>query len=142
MKRMTYAFAAGLLLAVGCRAPESSTFSPATAESAVDTGAVTAAALPDTRDNPPFDQPPRLLTVIQPRYPEDARELGVEGIVKLALTISDEGRVLKAAVLESDSELLDLAAQEAAYQFVFEPARAGDQPVASVVCLPLKFALR
>jgi TonB family protein len=56
--------------------------------------------------------------------------------------IDENGRVVSARVIDSDAiEVLEDAALEAAYKFLFRPARQGDVPVKCRVVIPFSFAL-
>lgn len=77
-----------------------------------------------------------------PAYPEEARARGLEGCVLLLVAIDAEGRVNSVRVLESSGHaLLDDAAVAAVRRWRFEPARRGDEAVASEATLPIRFAL-
>jgi len=63
-------------------------------------------------------------------YTAQARADGVEGKLKLRLTVSADGAVTKVDVLESLSPEMDAAAVGAAKQWRFKPAMACGRPVA------------
>ena len=77
-----------------------------------------------------------------PVYPELPRRAGVEGTVWVNIWVTKEGKVRKAAVLKSDSELFDQAALDAAMKWVFTPAIMNSGPVAVWVSVPFRFQLR
>jgi len=81
---------------------------------------------------------PKLVDRVQPEYPEEALEAGIEGRVVLKLQIDEAGKVSDAEVVEGLGYGLDEAAKEAAKQYEFEPAKIDGEP-ASVV---MKFAIR
>ncbi|UQA63135.1 TonB-dependent siderophore myxochelin receptor MxcH [Polyangium aurulentum] len=85
--------------------------------------------------------PPELIEIVQAAYPEEARAGGREGRVVLRLRIDAEGRVTKVEVTESAGNGFDEAAQEAALQFRFAPARRGEVPVASLILYAYEFKL-
>ncbi len=83
----------------------------------------------------------RRLNEVKPRYPEMARTQGIEGVVKLLLTIDAEGRVIDVKVIKGLGFGLDEAAIAAARQLRFEPARLDGQGVESKLSLPMRFTL-
>lgn len=77
-----------------------------------------------------------------PAYPEAAREDGLQGRVRLLLTIDAQGRVEAVQWLQrSGIALLDLAARDAARTWRYEPARVGAEAVASTVTVAIRFQL-
>lgn len=77
-----------------------------------------------------------------PEYPEAAREDGLQGRVRLLLTIDTQGRVEAVQWLQrSGIALLDLAARDAARTWRYEPARLGTEAVASTITVAIRFQL-
>lgn len=72
----------------------------------------------------------KVLTKVQPIYPESAKALGVQGSVVLHAIVSKEGRPLSVEVLNSpiDPELAR-AAVEAVNQWRFQPTLLNGEPV-------------
>lgn len=92
-----------------------------------------AAFVPARRD--PDSCPP-------PVYPSRERERGVEGTVRLRVSVDAAGEVTAAAVADSSgSAALDAAALEAVRGWRFHPATEGGVPVATVVLQPVSFGL-
>lgn len=58
---------------------------------------------------------------VAPVYPERAVEMGVEGYVIVECTVTENGSVRNATVVESTNPLLDRAALKAVKQFKFKP---------------------
>lgn len=75
-----------------------------------------------------------------PIYPPLARQARIEGAVQILVTISEEGRVLEAAVVNGHP-LLRQAALEAARQWVFRPTRLSNVPVKVQGILTFNFTL-
>jgi protein TonB len=88
-----------------------------------------------------FETPPELIRSVTPRYPDLARKAEVEGTVVVLVTIDEGGRVIDAWIGQSDVEILNDAAIEAAYGFEFEPALQRDIPVKATIRLTFEFRL-
>jgi len=85
---------------------------------------------------------PQLLTSVEPRYPDLAREAGVEGVVRVLMLVGLDGRVVRAVVAPGGSVLLlDEAALDAARGCVFKPALTNDHPVKVWVSRSYRFSL-
>jgi TonB family protein len=83
----------------------------------------------------------KVISKPSPRYPADARAAGVSGVVEVAVTIDEEGRVLKAVAVSGPVELRE-AAVEAARKARFSPTRLSGQPVKVSGRLSYNFSLR
>jgi len=84
---------------------------------------------------------PEVIHRVAPRYPESARQHGIEGIVWLLALVGKDGAVHDAVVVDGPNELRD-AALAAAWQWTFKPATASHAPVSVWVGAPVKFTLR
>ncbi|HSJ76509.1 MAG TPA: energy transducer TonB [Gemmatimonadales bacterium] len=95
------------------------------------------AAGPDDRVEPP---------VVKARtpavYPIEARKQRLTGDVGLELTVDDDGRVVKAEVVQPLEPTMDEAALAAAQRWMFTPARLNGAPKASVVRDVVKFSIQ
>jgi TonB family protein len=69
-----------------------------------------------------YDTPPKIIKLVKPRCPRIARRARIEGKVKLAIQIDENGDVINARVLKGLGAGCDLSAVEAAYQCKFLPA--------------------
>jgi protein TonB len=79
---------------------------------------------------------------VEPVWPIEARRARMQGTVVLAVTISPEGVPAAVDVLRSSGHfLLDRAAQEALWQWRFDPARRGGVPVEERIAIPITFRL-
>lgn len=98
----------------------------------------------DTQPAPPgmtdYDVPPTPLDAPTAPYPKWARDRGLEGDVKIRVTVDVDGRVVEAAVESStaDPALAD-AALQAVVQWRFEPAKKMGEPVPASLVIPLRF---
>ncbi|MEN8165097.1 MAG: TonB family protein, partial [Acidobacteriota bacterium] len=77
-----------------------------------------------------------------PRYPEEARSEGINGVVVMEAVISEDGSVREVEVLRSNATALSEAAVEAVDQWTFEPATLEGIPVAVRYILTVKFKLQ
>lgn len=84
---------------------------------------------------------PQFRLKIKPHYPEIARKLGVEGLVILEVSISREGEVINAKVVNDPGHGLGEAALEAILRSSFYPAFSSDEPVAVKLRIPVRFKL-
>ncbi|MCA9666807.1 MAG: energy transducer TonB [Myxococcales bacterium] len=78
---------------------------------------------------------------VMPKYPERARDLGIEGRVVLELTIDGKGNVIKARVIRKLHPDLDAAAITAAKQMKFKPATVNGTPVTVKISYSFAFVL-
>lgn len=68
--------------------------------------------------------PPRVLSKVEPDYPESARRQGVEGVVRVKIEINEQGRADSVWVTgSSGNDALDEAAMRAVRKWRFTPAR-------------------
>jgi TonB family protein len=84
---------------------------------------------------------PKLITQVNPVYPEAARKSRVEGKVILEVTTDIYGRVRDIKVLRS-IPLLDQAALDAVRQWVFEPPIINGKPISVTFTVPMTFTLK
>ena len=77
-----------------------------------------------------------------PRYPEQARAEGINGVVVMDVVIGEDGSVHEVEVVESAANVLSEAAIEAVEQWTFEPATLEGIPVAVRYILTVKFRLQ
>jgi protein TonB len=88
-----------------------------------------------------FEDPPRVRSAPAPDYPSIARAAGIEGTVRLLVTVGLRGRVERVEVLDAEAEVLVMPAVEAVRRWRFEPARQSGQPVRATILVPVRFAL-
>jgi protein TonB len=75
-------------------------------------------------------------------YPEEARRLGIEGVVKLRLVIDREGVVREARVVRDPGHGLGPAAQRGIKTYCrFRPARRNGEAVATEIPYTIRFEL-
>jgi TonB family protein len=86
------------------------------------------------------DQSKKLVADVMPKYPEQARREGIEGIVWLEVNIDRDGRVEEINVIEGHP-LLAQAAADAVRQWRYSPTYVGEKPVAVTTVVRLAFRL-
>ncbi len=87
-----------------------------------------------------YDTPPRPIRMTKPQYPQEAFIKKIEGTVLVEILIDSQGRVVRARVIQS-VPLLDSAALQCVYQWVFQPAVKRGRPVAIIAQAPVNFRI-
>ena len=77
---------------------------------------------------------------VNPAYPTEARDAGVQGVVILEAVIGEAGTVTDAHVLRS-IPLLDQAAIDAVRQWEFTPTMLNGKPVPVIMTVTVQFSL-
>jgi TonB family protein len=72
-------------------------------------------------------------------FPDSARHLGIEGIVRILVLIDRDGTPLRVKVQESVHRLLDSAAIQAVRLTSFTPAQKEGKKIASWMSIPIVF---
>jgi len=100
-----------------------------------------------TMQNFPFQKPntasivpSKLIKKIQPEYPAEAQEKGIEGTVKLHVVVKKDGSVFVRSVAEGDP-LLSPVAIEAVRQWRYEPFQLNGQPIDVETTIDVVFVL-
>lgn len=89
-----------------------------------------------------WEEPPKLIEMVKPRYPEIAREDGVEGKVVVTLIVDEKGNVLQAKVMLSEpADIFDEAALTAVRQYKFEPAKSHGKAIKVQIGQTIVFTL-
>lgn len=78
---------------------------------------------------------------VEPVYPPIARAAKTEGVVRVQVTVSEEGKVIEAQVIEGPPLLRD-AALQAARQWEFRPTELSGKPVKITGVLTFQFSLK
>lgn len=109
------------------------------AAAAPSTPVAAAAAAPSAPSN---DSEVIPLNQVLPVYPDSARRRGIEGYVKLAFTITADGKVENVRVIEASPEnVFNREARRAAVRWRFAPRREGGQLVEREAVKTLQFRL-
>lgn len=89
-----------------------------------------------------FDEAPVLVKFVNPKYPDLARQAGIEGTVLINVLVTEDGKVMDARVIQSDvTPAMEKAAIDAAKQFLFKPAKQRTVPVKARMAIPIRFKL-
>lgn len=88
-----------------------------------------------------FDEPPTLIRIQTPVYPEEARRNNVEGTVHVVAGVGTDSLPCGVRIATSDSPLLDQASLDAVLHSLWVPARRDGQTVAAEVDVPIRFSL-
>jgi TonB family protein len=86
-------------------------------------------------------QESKLIHRVEPVYPEQAKSIGLQGVVKLSITINEEGFVYELKV-ESGHPILVEAAIEAVKQWQYSPTLLNGEPVAAQTTVTVVFNLK
>jgi TonB family protein len=104
-------------------------------------GSASAYAMESDPAAPKLTKPPRVLSLVEPRYPERAKAEGRTASVLLAIDIDAQGRVSKAEVLSPPNPEFDAPALEAVRLFVFQPAEVNHEPAPVRISYRYRFVL-
>ncbi len=85
---------------------------------------------------------PKLLKMVPPAYPPDAKAAGLEGSVVLQLVITLEGTPISMKVLSSPSGDLSQAAMDAVKTWQWQPAKLNGVPVEVISDVTINFTLK
>jgi periplasmic protein TonB len=84
---------------------------------------------------------PRQLGIVRPQYTDEARSAGIEGKVRVEITIGPDGEVSSARIVSGLGHGLDEAAITAAKRMKFAPATRCGQSVESKFTIAIRFGL-
>jgi TonB family protein len=84
---------------------------------------------------------PKLITKVEPVYPEEAKKNGIKGIVIIEATTNDKGDVVDTNILKSVPGL-DQAAIDALKQWKYEPMIISGKPKGFVFTVTMRFNLK
>ena len=87
-------------------------------------------------------KPPKLIKKVEPVYPEEARKLGVEGVVILEAITYENGDVVRLKVLRSKDPLLSQAAIDAVNRWKYEPFYLKGRPTPIIFTVTVIFKLK
>ncbi len=90
----------------------------------------------------PDVESPRLLRNVSPRYSQQARNAKLEGAVKLAVEVGEDGRAHNIRIVEGLGLGLDESAVEAVKGWKFSPGIKDGEPVRVAANIQVRFRLR
>ncbi|HEV7505623.1 MAG TPA: energy transducer TonB [Thermoanaerobaculia bacterium] len=100
-----------------------------------------------TMDNSPIQfsfgmTKPEVIHQVQPRYSEQARRAGVQGMVIVEAVIDEQGNVTHVRLVHGLPMALDQAAMQAVQQWRFKPALLNGHPVKVFYTLTVNFTIQ
>ncbi|MBN1404580.1 MAG: energy transducer TonB [Opitutales bacterium] len=84
---------------------------------------------------------PVVLEKVQPSYPQQCQQSGIEGRVIVECLITQQGEVVGATAIKSPNPELAAAAVAAVQQWTFAPATHEGKPTQAVIRIPVEFRL-
>ena len=87
----------------------------------------------------PGVRPPRVLSIVDPKYSDSARKAKINGSVVVAVAINENGGVDAVKIVRSLDRELDQNAMDAAKQTKFAPATKDGKPVAVQIPMETTF---
>lgn len=85
---------------------------------------------------------PEVIHQVQPRYSEQARRAGVQGMVIVEAVIDEQGQVTNVRLIRGLPMALDQAALQAVQQWRFKPALLAGHPVKVFYTLTVNFTIQ
>jgi outer membrane biosynthesis protein TonB len=82
---------------------------------------------------------PRLKSDVKPEYTKEMIAAKVEGVIKAVLTVDVDGHVKDVKILNDLGYGTKESARAAFLQWVFEPAKRGNEPVATIITYSIRF---
>lgn len=83
--------------------------------------------------------PPKPITKTVVKYPDEAKNENLEGIVRLSILVTETGEVIDSKVVQSVDPILDEAASKGVRQWVYEPATKKGHPVSVWIPVSISF---
>lgn len=84
----------------------------------------------------------KIIKMVPPKYPADAKAEKVQGIVRLKVRINQEGFVAETEIEQSPDDRLSASAQEAVSQWVYEPTLLNGKPVEVLTVVDVNYTLQ
>lgn len=93
-------------------------------------------------DSVDLDRAPEVVSRINPEYPYQARERGIEGYVAVKVLVAADGTVKQANILKAKPQgVFDMSVRKALAGWRFKPGEVGGEPVTAWVTTTLHFRL-
>lgn len=103
--------------------------------------ATSASQLDGVRSVPAKEMQDHVLTKITPKYPVEAKKMGVQGIVELHAVISEQGKVDRLEVVSGPKEL-QASALDAVRHWTYKPYVVNGKPVAVETTVNVHYTLK
>jgi TonB family protein len=84
---------------------------------------------------------PKIIHKVNPKYPEEARKTGQQGVVVCETVIDAKGEVADIKILRTDHEILVPSTVEAIKQWKFKPSTLDGEPVDVIYILTVQYRL-
>jgi protein TonB len=100
--------------------------------------------LPSADQFVPYDEPPKFIKRVEPKYPQLARLSGVGGIVQVQVLVDKNGKVRDVKIYKDSGTNANLEEEaiKAAKASEFTPAISNNQPIAVWIIYSYKFSPR
>ena len=85
-------------------------------------------------------QPLKLVRMVRPQYPPEAKQAGIQGAVLLHVKVATDGTVKEIVVKEGDPKLVE-ATLEAVRQWEYEPVQVDGKTVEASTDVTVNFTL-
>jgi TonB family protein len=87
-------------------------------------------------------QESKLIHRVEPVYPEQALRDGIQGTVRLLITINEEGFVYELKAVDGNNPILEAAAIDAVKQWQYSPTLLNGEPVAAQTTVTVLFNMK
>jgi len=84
---------------------------------------------------------PKIKNTVKPQYTKEMLDNRVEGVVRVKITVDVDGHVKRVLVLDDLGYGSKEKVAEACFKMLFDPARIGDEPVATTIQIKIRFQL-
>ena len=89
-----------------------------------------------------YDDPPKPISAIKPKYPKKAEKEGIEGVVVVQAFVDEKGKVVETLILKGITKELNKAAIKAIEKTKFIPAKQKGKKVGVWISIPVNFRLK
>ena len=90
---------------------------------------------------PSFDSIPRIINIVRPIYPKNAKDSEIEGSTKVKVWIDEKGNPLFASIIQSSNKVFNEPSLISTMNCSFTPAIMKNKPIGAWIILPYVFKL-